>query len=275
MSEQACLEIVLAGWVDALRRRDLDTLAGHLHPAVVWNGMRPGLACGDREAVLENLRHAEIPPIDGIELRAVANKVLFGARSPDFDERFGVQLDGAVYDVFTIREGLIVSIEEFGQRDAALAELHWPDPHLTDEAAPEQPVRPPAGAVDGLIPFVHVADVQRSIDFYALLGFDVEDTHHHGDQLDFAALRNGDGRLMLARASAPIHPGEQAVLFYLYSPDLDGLREHLIAHRARPGQILDGTPGPKRELRIYDPDGYCLMVAERDHPPRAIQRTTS
>jgi len=30
------------------------------------------------------------------------------------------------------------------------------------------------------------------------------------------------------------------------------------------GLIVDGSPGPKREMTVLDPDGYCLMVAETD-----------
>jgi hypothetical protein len=67
---------------------------------------------------------------------------------------------------------------------------------------------------------------------------------------------------MLALAGAPIDPHRQAVLFYLYAEDLDGLRDHLITHGLRVGPIRDGRPGPERELRISDPDGYCLMIAE-------------
>jgi hypothetical protein len=28
------------------------------------------------------------------------------------------------------------------------------------------------------------------------------------------------------------------------------------------GEIVDGTPGPRQEMRLTDPDGYVLMVAQ-------------
>jgi glyoxalase/bleomycin resistance protein/dioxygenase superfamily protein len=118
------------------------------------------------------------------------------------------------------------------------------------------------GQVTDLIPFVHVADISRSIAFYELLGFTLGDTHLHHGQLDWAALENGDAQIMLARASAPVDPSQQAVLFYLYSPDLAGLREHLAANGVHAGPIRDGTPGPTQEMGLSDPDGYCLMVAQ-------------
>jgi hypothetical protein len=69
--------------------------------------------------------------------------------------------------------------------------------------------------VRNLIPFVHVADVARSIAFYELLGLKLKDTYEHGGQLDWAALESDDAQIMLARASAPIERDKQAVLFYL------------------------------------------------------------
>ncbi len=67
---------------------------------------------------------------------------------------------------------------------------------------------------------------------------------------------------MLERANAPIDHRQQAVLFYLYADDLDGLRDNLIAQGLRVGPIRDGRPGHEREIGISDPDGYCLMIAE-------------
>jgi catechol 2,3-dioxygenase-like lactoylglutathione lyase family enzyme len=123
---------------------------------------------------------------------------------------------------------------------------------------------PAAEKVSNLIPFVHVTDVQRSIDFYGLLGFELQDTHHHEDRLDWASLSNARAQIMLAHASAPVDPRQQAVLFYLYVDDLDALRERLLAHQVAVGHIRDGSPGPEREIGLRDPDGYCLMIAESD-----------
>jgi catechol 2,3-dioxygenase-like lactoylglutathione lyase family enzyme len=120
----------------------------------------------------------------------------------------------------------------------------------------------PPDRVSDLVAFVHVADVRRSVDFYALLGFDVRDTYEYEDRLDWAFLQAGEARLMVAHAHSPIDPGAQAVLFYLYSRDLDGLRTHLLSRGVHVGEIVDGTPGPRREMALSDPDGYCLMIAQ-------------
>ena len=107
-----------------------------------------------------------------------------------------------------------------------------------------------------------MGDLDRSVSFYAKLGFAVTDTHKNNGGLDWVGLESGTARLMLGRASAPIDPRQQAVLFYLYSDDLHGLREWLVSQGQRPGEIRDGSPGPRQEMGIADPDGYCLMIAQ-------------
>jgi hypothetical protein len=118
--------------------------------------------------------------------------------------------------------------------------------------------------ISDLIPFVQVKDPDRSAGFYEGLGFRVTDTHHHAGELDWVALESGQAKLMLARASRPIARQEQAVLFYLYSEDLAGLRERLLGAGLTVGEIVDGSPGPRQEMSLTDPDGYCLMVAQID-----------
>jgi predicted lactoylglutathione lyase len=45
--------------------------------------------------------------------------------------------------------------------------------------------------VRDLIAFAHVADIQRPIAFYELLGLELNDTHEHDGRLDWAALESG------------------------------------------------------------------------------------
>ena len=120
----------------------------------------------------------------------------------------------------------------------------------------------PADRVHNLIPFVPVGDVARSIAFYELLGFAVEDTYVHAGELDFAALTSARAQIMLVRAGGAVDGSAQPLRFYLYAEDLDGLRQHLVAEGVDAGEIVDGSPGPDREMTVRDPDGYCLMVAE-------------
>jgi hypothetical protein len=63
----------------------------------------------------------------------------------------------------------------------------------------------------------------------------------------------------MARQSTPPAKG---VLFYPYSPDLAALRAQLLANRVDAGEIGDGTPAPRQQMKVTDPDGYVLMVAQ-------------
>jgi hypothetical protein len=49
---------------------------------------------------------------------------------------------------------------------------------------------------------------------------------------------------MLALADAPVVAGQQAVLFYIYAADLDGLHRRLAEADLKPGPIESGAPGP-------------------------------
>lgn len=120
----------------------------------------------------------------------------------------------------------------------------------------------PGARVQQLVPFVHVADVQRAADFYALLGFLIEDTHEQDGWLLWCRMRSGRGSLMLTLASDPIHQHDQGILLYLYADDLDGLHSGLREAGVQVGEVVDGSPGPPREFRLEDPDGYLLIVAQ-------------
>jgi ketosteroid isomerase-like protein len=209
------LEVVLAGWSDALRRDDLEAMRRYLHPDVVWQGLREDLRCPDRDHVLANLheRGGRLPEVEGIELSRDGDQVLLEVRSPDFTEIVGEILDGVLFNLFTIRDGLIVRMEDFKTREQAAEAMRL------QRAAAGRPQGPPASRapatpVRDLIPFVHVADVERSVAFYELLGFVVTDTHRHDGQLDWAALesarRRADARPR--RRADPSRPAGRALL---------------------------------------------------------------
>jgi len=109
----------------------------------------------------------------------------------------------------------------------------------------------------------HVADVQRSVDFYKLLGLEVRGTlRNPSGQLQWVHMACGQAELMLTRASEPVIASQQAVLFYLYSPDLIVLRGHLLDKNVKVSPITYPPYMPKGEIRIDDPDGYCLLIGQ-------------
>ncbi len=115
--------------------------------------------------------------------------------------------------------------------------------------------------IRALTPFVKVMDVERSVAFYRLLGMHVRDTFEPHGVLAWAHLECNEAHLMVERGHHP-DPEGQGVQFYLFADNLAALREQLVSNGVEPGPIEDGAPGPSQEMRLIDPDGYCLMVAQ-------------
>jgi ketosteroid isomerase-like protein len=123
-SPQSAIEIIFADWLDAIRSGDVKRMAGRLAPDVVHHGVRPDLVCTGREAVLFRVgtRAAHPPTVDAIELVAAGDQVVLSVRGPEL----GVGLEegesprGQASMVFTLRQGLIVKIQDYPSRGAAL-----------------------------------------------------------------------------------------------------------------------------------------------------------
>jgi len=138
---------------------------------------------------------------------------------------------------------------------------------LTDgPRPPDSVVSPPEQRVNALIPFVHVEDVERSIAFYYHLGFTVASVYKYRGRPVWADLCSDGAELMVTTDGDSIDPAGQGVLFYLYSSNLVALREQILAEGIDVGEIVDGAPGPQQEMRLTDPDGYVLMVAQAERP---------
>ena len=117
--------------------------------------------------------------------------------------------------------------------------------------------------VTGLIPMAHVADVQRSVEFYKMLGMELRASLKGSTNgLQWAHLACEGAHLMFARASEPVVASQQAVLFYLYTPDLVALRDHLLTSGVRVSAITYPDFMPKGEVCVEDPDGYCLLIGQ-------------
>jgi catechol 2,3-dioxygenase-like lactoylglutathione lyase family enzyme len=127
-------------------------------------------------------------------------------------------------------------------------------------------VEAPVGAI---VAMIHVKDVERSAEFYRLLGFEIgnyvprQGTPHWAwlYQPKAADWKRGPN-LMLTRTARPLNPDAQDVLFHLYAADLVGLRESLLNAAVKVGEIGYPEYLPAGEFRMTDPDGYCLMVAQ-------------
>ena len=125
--------------------------------------------------------------------------------------------------------------------------------------------------IDGLTAYAHVADVDRSVEFYRHFGLDVVNTHSSGGNLVWAFIaspsddpREAGARLMLARADGPFDAASQAVLFYCWTADVQGLHDELTAAGMEVGGVEHPFYMPAGEFRAIDPDGYVVLVGQLD-----------
>ena len=107
-------------------------------------------------------------------------------------------------------------------------------------------------------PVLHVAEIERSIHFYKLLGFVTMDTDR-GKPLGWARMHCEGGAVMFLRAEEALGASAQAVLLYMYTPDLIVLREQLLASGIKVPPIRHPGYMPSGEFGIADPDGYSIL----------------
>ena len=108
----------------------------------------------------------------------------------------------------------------------------------------------------GLVPLLHVTDMERSIDFYERLGLEAEAYFEQEGWLLWCRLRNHDeAELMLTLTGDPPHVHEGTVALYLFVEDLDSL--------AGLGPVEQADPSAAHAVRLQDPDGYEILVAQR------------
>lgn len=108
-------------------------------------------------------------------------------------------------------------------------------------------------------PMLHVIDMQKSIDFYQLLGFELIDTE--GDPIGWARLHCEGGAIMLFLAEHPIDTSKPGIMQYMYTEDLPAFREHLLANGIPAPAIKHPPYTPSGELSLKDPDGNLVFVA--------------
>jgi catechol-2,3-dioxygenase len=109
-------------------------------------------------------------------------------------------------------------------------------------------------------PMLHVADVARSIRFYELLGFELIDTEGDAGHLGWARMHCDVGAIMFLRAEEPLNPSAQSILLAMYTPDLSGLREHLLANGVTVPPITYPEYMPSGQFTVADPDGYLVGI---------------
>jgi len=112
-----------------------------------------------------------------------------------------------------------------------------------------------------LVPMAAVADVERSIEFYRHLGFEVGNTFAPEGETKpaWAWLQSGSAQLMLSATNDSI-ADKHTVLFYIYTEDVVAARAALIDAGLNPSKITTPFYAPRGEFEVIDPDGYIIMI---------------
>src|SRR5262249_19524719 len=120
---QENLEMVMIDFFGALRRGDFEAAAGLLDPDVSWQGLRQEWVCHGREEVIDTFRWAleQRREIHGLEFTRGGERVVVGARGPSITAVGDEPLQGQIFNVFTMREGRIVRIDDYRGRREALS----------------------------------------------------------------------------------------------------------------------------------------------------------
>jgi uncharacterized glyoxalase superfamily protein PhnB len=117
-----------------------------------------------------------------------------------------------------------------------------------------------------LIPMAHVTDVQRSLDFYAKLGFEPVSIGKGDDgKCYWAHVKSGKAHLMFANdcESAKVEK-ENTVVLYMYAENLVKLRQELLDKGVKVSEISYPFYMQKGEVCLNDPDGYVVLIGQSD-----------
>jgi len=109
-------------------------------------------------------------------------------------------------------------------------------------------------------PMFHVAEIERSIRFYELLGFQAIDTDRC-TPIGWARLHCEGGAVMFLRAEEPLSDLPRGVMLCMYTPDLPALREQLLANSVNFPAIRYPPYMASGELQLPDPDGYPVVIS--------------
>lgn len=276
------LELILLGWVDALRRRDPDRIADRLAEDIVWQGLRRDLVCPNRDAVLDNIvdggQHRE--QIAGIEVVALDDQhVLLGVLLPGVTELFGDQLDGAIFDVFTINDGVITRIDEFKARDDAVAHARSTAAAAAPNVGHSSPAAP-GPRVDRVVPILNVGDIRESFAWFAKLGWrqgfewspDASDSRPSFGSVKVGACeiflcRDGQGSRGKGSNRRTFGPdgdetADKGTWMSIWVDDVDAVHQRCVSEGLDVTHPPTDEPWGVRECHVRHPDGHVFRISQ-------------
>jgi ketosteroid isomerase-like protein len=113
----------MIGFLDALRRHDLEALRASLDGEIVWQGLREEWTCNGADSVVDMFagQRDAYGEIEAIELIGGERHAILHARGGDLSAVEDVPLPDGVYNLFAIEDGKVTRIDDYADRNAALA----------------------------------------------------------------------------------------------------------------------------------------------------------
>lgn len=114
---------IVVGWLDAMRRGDLDEVERWLDPDITWRGVRDAAVCCNRKEVIDMLQGSLEGRLgaEAVELIAAEGAAVLGAKVPGLAEIGGTDVRGQLFNVFRVGCGRIIAVEDYPLREEALA----------------------------------------------------------------------------------------------------------------------------------------------------------
>jgi ketosteroid isomerase-like protein len=111
----------MIGWLDALRRDDLNALKAMIAREVVWQGLREEWTCRGADAVVDTFvaEREQRAEIAAIELIGAEGHAILHARGGGLTAVEDIPLLDGIYNLFTIEGGKVTRIEDFADRGKA------------------------------------------------------------------------------------------------------------------------------------------------------------
>jgi catechol 2,3-dioxygenase-like lactoylglutathione lyase family enzyme len=281
------LELILFGWIDALRRSDPEQIAPRLAGDIVWQGLRADLVCPNRAAVLDNIstggQHRR--SVAGLEVAAIDDDhVLCAVRLPGVTELYGEPIAGEIFSVFTLRGDVIARIDEFKTRDEALASVRAMTAQR--EADPPAAVEPasirtsaPEAIVERVVPILNVSDIRESFAWFEKLGWrkgfvwnpDAADTGPGFGSVESAECeiflcRDGQGSRGRGANTQTFGPegdetADKGAWMSIWVNDLDAIYERCVAEQLDITHPPTDEPWGVREFHVRHPDGHVFRIS--------------
>ena len=114
-------------------------------------------------------------------------------------------------------------------------------------------------------PSITCDDLQKSIEFYQALGFEVGETHEHEGKVAFAMMKGGNGEIGLGQDDfAKGRDRKKGIGMRLWVGTKDDLNEIVKRFKAAgftPDSEVQALPWGPLAFAVTDPDGFMLTIS--------------